>query len=350
MVLGSRRGVSNRITGRALRAAPEIVVRASILKTSLWCGGRLATASTGLVRPLSRHSRPKRGMTMTVGLALLAIVFAAATADGQGSMSGCVNDKSGGALPGVEVVASNAAGRQRAVNARCSRRRHPRCEMFKAGGRLSTTRTLHFEQEIGASERQPYAVGQQMVVFLPETPSGLKRVAGPYYVFCLNGNTVTNFGSPVRTEGTTTGTLLSELRALVRRRSPLRRRRRNQDWAKELGRSTAARPPSGSTDSRHAIATPMRYAGAGRPRPDGVPRATGDGLAQHHPVDIQERNTSPSGAGAVPRQNAGTTRCTMMSISVLHCAFAAAVPIPCQRLVAATTRRVRGTTKMNWPP
>lgn len=47
---------------------------------------------------------------MKIAFLALAAVFAASLAQAQGGITGCVTDRSGGALPGVEVVASGASG------------------------------------------------------------------------------------------------------------------------------------------------------------------------------------------------------------------------------------------------
>jgi hypothetical protein len=52
---------------------------------------------------------------MRTTLSMLAFVLVAVVARGQGSMSGCVTDRSGGVLPGVEVVASGEAAKRTIV-------------------------------------------------------------------------------------------------------------------------------------------------------------------------------------------------------------------------------------------
>lgn len=51
-------------------------------------------------------------------------------------------------------------------------------------GRVSG-QTLTFVQEHWVEERTPYAVGQQMIVFLTATPRGFYRVAGPQTAFLI---------------------------------------------------------------------------------------------------------------------------------------------------------------------
>lgn len=52
---------------------------------------------------------------MRIAVLSLAMAFVAAAAEGQGTISGCVTDRAGGALPGVDVVASGASGTRTVV-------------------------------------------------------------------------------------------------------------------------------------------------------------------------------------------------------------------------------------------
>jgi hypothetical protein len=52
---------------------------------------------------------------MRTALLLLAGLLGTGAAEAQGTTSGCVTDPNGGVLPGVDVVASNAASRQKVV-------------------------------------------------------------------------------------------------------------------------------------------------------------------------------------------------------------------------------------------
>jgi hypothetical protein len=243
---------------------------------------------------------------MRTTLSMLAILLVAATAEAQGTISGCVTDRSGGVLPGVEVVASGGAGR-RAIVTQVSG-----CYQFKdldagtytvtaalagfvtgkqegvavadgqttdsvdfalcAGGRveilwvtfrsleeawkrtdvvahvritgsgrvssecqtddfllsadvievLKTTpgvpvgSTLSFRQEYWADERTPYRVGQEMVVFLSAARDGLRRLAGPVYVWLFDGDKIVNsFGQRVEIVSTPPS-FLARLRELAK--------------------------------------------------------------------------------------------------------------------------------------
>jgi Carboxypeptidase regulatory-like domain len=52
---------------------------------------------------------------MKIPVLALAVVLAASLAQAQGGIAGCVTDRSGGALPGVEIVASDEAGARKIV-------------------------------------------------------------------------------------------------------------------------------------------------------------------------------------------------------------------------------------------
>ncbi len=243
---------------------------------------------------------------MTITFALLGIVLQAATASAQGTIHGCVTDQRGGALPGVEVVATDASSQTKAVTDSfgCYALSRVRAgtysvtatlagfvtgkregvvlgtgrtvdhvdfalclgglaeidwvlpgglaeawkradvvaylrivatgpvpsdcltndylhtavviETFKGtvGARIGTT--LTFRQEHWVSERTPYEIGQRMILFLSVTPQGLWRLAGPYYAFLVNGDEITSFHSPIKTDGVTPADFAAKLRALAK--------------------------------------------------------------------------------------------------------------------------------------
>jgi hypothetical protein len=242
---------------------------------------------------------------MKTALVVLAIVLQAAAAHAQGTIKGCVTDKSGGVLPGVTVVATGSSSQTKAVtdSAGCyqlsgmqadtyamtaalpgfvTAKRdglvvtggavHPvdfalclgglaeidwvlpgglaeawtqadvvahvrivetgpvrsECptsdvlhtaavfEMFKGAVNARIGATMVFRQETWASERTPYAIGQDMILFLVATRQGLRRLAGPYYVFLVNGDEITSFHSPISTVGMTPGDFAAGLRALAK--------------------------------------------------------------------------------------------------------------------------------------
>jgi len=243
---------------------------------------------------------------MTITFALLGIVLQAAANGAQGMIKGCVTDKSGGALPGVEVVATNSSSQTKAATdsfgcyelssvragtysvsatlagfvtgkregvalgtgrtvdhvdfalclgglaeidwvlpgglaeawKRADVVAHIRIvatnpvpsdcptndylhtaaviETFKGTLNAPIGKTLTFRQENWASERTPYAVGQRMILFLAATQQGLRRLAGPYYVFLMNGDEITSFHSPIKTDGVTPADFAARLRALAK--------------------------------------------------------------------------------------------------------------------------------------
>jgi hypothetical protein len=91
-------------------------------------------------------------------------------------------------------------------------------EILKDGANARIGPTLTFVQETWASERTPYRVGQEMFVFLRTARQGFSRLAGPYYVFLVNGDELMSFHSPVKTDGMTPAEFLSKLRALAKGR------------------------------------------------------------------------------------------------------------------------------------
>ncbi len=90
-------------------------------------------------------------------------------------------------------------------------------EIFKGGEHVGETNTLTFMQEIWYNEPSPYAVGQEMVVFLSATPRQFVRLSGPFYVFLFENDRVVSFHSPVNTEGLAPAAFLAKLRALALR-------------------------------------------------------------------------------------------------------------------------------------
>jgi hypothetical protein len=89
-------------------------------------------------------------------------------------------------------------------------------EMFKESLTTRIGATLTFRQENWASERTPYAIGQKMFVFLTATQQPLWRLAGPYYVFLVNGDQIVSFHSSIKTHGTTPTDFAAKLRALAK--------------------------------------------------------------------------------------------------------------------------------------
>jgi hypothetical protein len=55
-----------------------------------------------------------------------------------------------------------------------------------------------------------------MFVFLTATQQPLWRLAGPYYVFLVNGDEIGSFHSPIKTDGTTPAEFAAKLRALAK--------------------------------------------------------------------------------------------------------------------------------------
>lgn len=76
--------------------------------------------------------------------------------------------------------------------------------------------TLAFRKEYWASERTPYPIGQEMVVFLTSTREGFRRLVGPFYVWLFDGNRVVNAFGPRVDEGTTPSSFLARLRELAK--------------------------------------------------------------------------------------------------------------------------------------
>jgi hypothetical protein len=91
-------------------------------------------------------------------------------------------------------------------------------EVFKGGANEHIGRTLTFVQENWVSERTPYRVGQEMIVFLAKTRQGFSRLAGPHYVFLVKGDEIVGFHSPGNTDGMTPADFMSKLRALAKNR------------------------------------------------------------------------------------------------------------------------------------
>lgn len=89
-------------------------------------------------------------------------------------------------------------------------------EMFKGTWNPLTQPTLTFRQENWASERTPYAIGQEMILFLVATEQGWLRLAGPYYVLLVNDDEITSFHSPIRTDGMTPAECAVKLRAMAK--------------------------------------------------------------------------------------------------------------------------------------
>lgn len=91
-------------------------------------------------------------------------------------------------------------------------------ESFKESQKSPTGLRLAFRQENWGDERTPYPIGQKMVVFLVATEEGLLRLAGPFYVFRVDGDEVVSYHSPVKTDGMTAADFLSKLRGLAQER------------------------------------------------------------------------------------------------------------------------------------
>ena len=75
-------------------------------------------------------------------------------------------------------------------------------EVFKNNGRLEVGRRLSFAQENWSGERAPYAIGQDMVLFLTATPLGFRRAAGPQAVLLLKGSGSDDVLQAIRRLGT----------------------------------------------------------------------------------------------------------------------------------------------------
>ncbi len=94
-------------------------------------------------------------------------------------------------------------------------------ETFKGAAAGDAARTLTFRQENWAEERTPYRIGQKMIVFLIRSGNELHRLSGPFYVFFVNGNEISSFHSPVKTDGMTADDFMARLRALAQKRRPV---------------------------------------------------------------------------------------------------------------------------------
>ncbi len=79
-----------------------------------------------------------------------------------------------------------------------------------------SSRSISFGQSIWSGEPTPYPVGRELVVLLKATADGLWPVAGPYYTFFIDGDEVSSFHSPVKTDDLTPAQLLARLRALAK--------------------------------------------------------------------------------------------------------------------------------------
>ena len=204
---------------------------------------------------------------MRMAFLLVAVVLAPATAAAQGTTRGCIRDNHGDVLPGVEIVASNPEGRERAVtdSAGCYQLRSLRAGTYSVAAALAgfvtgkrggvavvdgrtaesldfalctaaveeidwwvppglngmwkqadvVARTLTLTQENWTGERTPYAVGQDMVLFLVAGPRGFRRLAGPHSVFFLEGDQVVS-DLPAETKGLTPADFLAKLRAFAK--------------------------------------------------------------------------------------------------------------------------------------
>lgn len=120
----------------------------------------------------------------------------------------------------ADVVAHVRIAATRRVRSDCPTRdvRHAAdvIELLKGERTAFGGGTLTFRQEQWAGERTPYAVGQQMILFLVKQDVELRRLAGPHYAFLLEEHRITSFRSPVSTDGMTPADLLARLRALAR--------------------------------------------------------------------------------------------------------------------------------------
>ena len=74
---------------------------------------------------------------------------------------------------------------------------------------------VSFQQEIWTDEPKPYALGQELVVFLGESAGAYYRVGGPHFVFRLEGERVIAPAS-IEAEGLTRDGLFSQLRAMAK--------------------------------------------------------------------------------------------------------------------------------------
>lgn len=234
--------------------------------------------TTSLLRPPATRELPARaqsagkwsigrGQTPLMTFLLVAVVLAPATAAAQGTIRGCIRDNHGDVLPGVEIVASNPEGREREVtdSAGCYQLRSLRAGTYSVAAALAgfvtgkrggvavvdgrtaesldfalctaaveetdwwvprglngmwkqadvVARTLTFTQENWTGERTPYAVGQDMVLFLVAGPRGFRRLAGPHSVFLLEGDEVVS-DLPAEAKVLTPADLLAKLRAFAK--------------------------------------------------------------------------------------------------------------------------------------
>ena len=89
-------------------------------------------------------------------------------------------------------------------------------EVFKGDRSRRLDRTLTFAQENWSGERTPYAIGQDMIVFLAPSAGVLRRTAGPHSVFLLKAGQVINLGAFAETNGMTAADFLAKLRALAK--------------------------------------------------------------------------------------------------------------------------------------
>jgi hypothetical protein len=246
-----------------------------------------------------------------MAILLLALFLDASAATAQGSIAGCVTDKNGGTLPGVEVVASGPSAQQKVVTgvsgcfelsnlpagtyavtaalagfvsgkrenvvvgsgrtvdhldftlctgplgeilwitpgslantwnaaAVVARVRieatepvRAECptndvlhtasiiEIFKGAANGPAGETLTFRQEIWAGERAPYRIGQEMIVFLAGKQGQFARVAGPFFVFLIDGDDITSPDSAAEVKGMTPAGFMARLRTMAKGAYPM---------------------------------------------------------------------------------------------------------------------------------
>ena len=89
-------------------------------------------------------------------------------------------------------------------------------EVFKADRSRRLDRTLTFVQENWSGERTPYAIGQDMLVFLAPHAGVLRRTVGPHSAFLLSGAPTINGSWPPEIVGLTRAEFIAKLRVFAK--------------------------------------------------------------------------------------------------------------------------------------
>jgi hypothetical protein len=120
----------------------------------------------------------------------------------------------------ADVVARVVVTSTKPVGAPCAHRdvEHTAAvrEVFKDPTVRVIGGAVAFTQENWADERTPYAVGQEMVVFLTASATGFGRVAGPSSVFLVRGDRVLGRQYLGRMGSASTTEFLAKLRAMAK--------------------------------------------------------------------------------------------------------------------------------------